>query len=157
MYLSGETVMLKNMEKLFPTKKSVVDRLQLLSFGILCCLASWIWVLFIFVSFIKRIFTKLKDIAQSKPEKLKEVMYPLYNNKNLTLEKIWAHVVAKLILLGNLSAGEMLTVQLKDLLLEVKQLLHDFDKSEAIAHLSELNVVSKKTLDSLKNSISESC
>ena len=160
-------VYINNLEKI-PTLSRIKESKKLLSrrYPLVCDFAEFIrYYLFVFplLSWIGLILgagrilmlviNPISEMLTSKPEAIKLLMLPLYNNPNMSREAVWAYTYAlKIKSDGNLPDKKYK----KYILSELNDLLNyhsDLDRQAALMHLKGLNVIDDNIISSALHKI----
>ncbi|MEW8403719.1 MAG: hypothetical protein AB2689_28885 [Candidatus Thiodiazotropha taylori] len=150
-WVTKENNLNKNLKKLQPPKEEgLLQRfLFVIVMIVIEALLSWINVIVILFKTLKYILSILRESLTQKPEIVKSLRFPLWNNPDMTRESVWAHYTG----LRIHAAGEQLDESdLHYSLNEVEGFYPYFDKKEAISQLKHLKVIDNEILSSVQES-----
>lgn len=105
---------------------------------------SWINVVLIVALSACKLFKILREVITVMPEECKRLRFPLLNNPNLSMESVWAHVLALEATAGGEQPNE------SKLLWSLQSAVDnrpDFDRVKALEQLRSLNAVTADTVN----------
>lgn len=155
-YLTGKKNVEINYKRVYgleyTARSAFTDRYSNLIYIILC-LSSWLASMLLLIDIAFKIFSVLKNILNKKPEKLREIQYPLCQSKNLPLEKAWALMAGQAFFFGFFDNSAKSALAIIDELELAKENNHEFDKVLAVDNLAALNLFSVETIEKIKRQI----
>jgi hypothetical protein len=150
-WLLGDRVYWKNANKLSPVDerslwKKIAEFLGLL---LIESLLSWINVAVVLWQIVKMLLGTIRNLLSPKPDLVRQLVFPLRVNPNLSQETVWAHLFAVQIL----TLGRQPTVEeIQSSIEEVLEEHPSFDAVEAVKELGDLKIIKSDVMD---NSLAE--
>ena len=139
-WITKSNVVEKNLKKLEPRDASGFATIAVLFVVIVIVevALSWLAVLYELWRAVYAIFDAVRDMVASKPDAVRILRFPLRNNRELSREAVWAHVVSLAVVNGqHISRAS----ELFDALRAVCDAHPTFDRVAALRHLKALRFV----------------
>jgi len=151
-FTKGNTA-IKNLKKLLPPDEKTWGEKAILNIGSIAfdVVLSWIAVLLLLWQIATGLFEMLREVISSKPEAIKVLRFPLYNNPNMSREAVWAYSCALEMKAGRnqLNEGDII-----DAVNQLHSHYPSFGRTTAVKELDSLNVVSSDLIRSVLSRIS---
>lgn len=137
-WFTKENILQKNLRKIQAQRSFLTRSLTNSGFIIIESLLSWINVVIVIWQILVALLRTIRETFASKPEKIKALRFPLWNNPDMSRESVWAHLLALEI---NLGEGEPHKFELFSSLEKLSEFYPEFDQKEALHHLGVLKVI----------------